>query len=152
MTYQIHPVQFLMLPKKHGLIRSSNYFYGLWASYISSSAPKQAFCWALPKTYIYNSVVSDQTQARKFQVMPATTFCQHAWVFITRGVWTQVKLRSIPVSRADRREEHLSKRLLTWESMTETPVWQEPSVQATLTGSLGNLSLMFHTSTQLDRY
>lgn len=93
------------------------------------------------------SVIPDQTQARKFKAVPAPTFCQCVWAFISRGVWTQVKLRSVPLSRVDRREEHLSQRLLTGESMTEAPVWQEPSVQATYTGSLGNLPLIFGRST-----
>ena len=65
------------------------------------------------------SVICGQTQARKLKVTPAPTFCQHVWAFITRGAWTQVKLRSMPPSRVDRREEHLSQRLLTPESMTE---------------------------------
>ena len=43
--------------------------------------------------------------------MPAPTFCQCVWAFISRGVWTQVKLRSVPLSRVDRREE---------QSLTET--------------------------------
>lgn len=74
------------------------------------------------------------------------------WVLTTRGVWAPVKLSSMPLSTADRREELLSQRLLTRESMTEAPVWQEPSVQATYTGSLGNLPLIFGRSTQLDRH